>query len=200
MKAPRKKSQTNKKGTNTLRIIGGQWRSRKLQFTDAPGLRPTPDRVRETLFNWLQADIHHATCLDLFAGSGALGMEALSRGAKDVVFVENNIAAASQLKNNLELLKAEATVIHNDALAFLNTQSCQGISFDVIFLDPPYRQSLLERSLRLLIEVKLIDKNTLIYLEHEQEESFNWADYNLQILKETHAGQVQSFLLKQDKR
>ena len=198
-KVPRKKPQTNNKGTNTLRIIGGQWRSRKLQFIDAPGLRPTPDRVRETLFNWLQADIHNATCLDLFAGSGALGLEALSRGTKNVVFIENNLAAATQLKNNLVLLKVKATVIHSDAIAFLNEHDGSGKAYGLIFLDPPYRQGLLKKSLKLLIDKKLIEKNTLIYLEHESEESYDWADYNLQILKETRAGQVQSFLLKQDK-
>ena len=106
----RKKALTNKRSSNnnTLRIIGGEWRSRKLPFVDAPGLRPTPDRIRETLFNWLQGNIHGAKCLDMFAGSGALGFEALSRGASDVIFVEKNVACASQLKENLALLKTEA--------------------------------------------------------------------------------------------
>ncbi len=125
----RKKAQTNTrngtnirsgKNSNTLRIIGGEWRSRKLPFVDAPGLRPTPDRIRETLFNWLQGNIHGANCIDMFAGSGALGFEALSRGAKDVIFIEKNAACVTQLNANLALLNTEAKVIQSDALSFLN--------------------------------------------------------------------------------
>ena len=108
--ATKKSGSRNKKGTNTLRIIGGEWRSRKLQFLDAPGLRPTPDRIRETLFNWLQGDIYNTLCLDLFAGSGAIGLEALSRGAKTVDFVEKNAAASKQLNSNLKLLKSDSSV------------------------------------------------------------------------------------------
>ena len=117
----RRKPQKNNKrsNTNTLRIIGGEWRSRKLSFIDAEGLRPTPDRIRETLFNWLQGTIHGANCLDLFAGSGVLGLEALSRGACQVTFVEKNKAVANQLKTNLDLLKSDAEVHNQDALAYL---------------------------------------------------------------------------------
>lgn len=192
-----KKPQTNKRSANTLRIIGGEWRSRKLQFIDAPGLRPTPDRIRETLFNWLQGKIHNVLCLDLFAGSGALGLEALSRGAKDVIFVEKTTAIANKLKENLALLKADATVINSDALSYLNTTADVKQSFDVIFLDPPYRLGLIEKSLSGLIEKKLIDENTLIYLEHEAEDSFDWTEYGLEVLKQASAGQVKSFLLHQ---
>ncbi len=117
----KKKPQKNNKrsNTNTLRIIGGDWRSRKLSFVDAEGLRPTPDRIRETLFNWLQGYIHGANCLDLFAGSGILGLEALSRGATQVDFVEMNQAAAKQLESNLDLLNANSNVYHQDALDYL---------------------------------------------------------------------------------
>jgi 16S rRNA (guanine966-N2)-methyltransferase len=198
-KVPRKKPQISRRDTNTLRIIAGEWRSRKLPFIDTLGLRPTPDRVRETLFNWLQADIRNASCLDLYAGSGALGLEALSRGAREVVFVEKNAACANQLKKNLEILKANSTVLHTDALGYLgnfNHSDASGKNFDVIFLDPPYRQGLLDKSLKQLIRKKIISKNTLVYLEHEAEESFDWSEYGLQIVKQTVAGQVQSFLLK----
>ena len=204
MSRKKRPQKTNKhSGSNILRIIGGQWRSRKLQFTDAPGLRPTPDRIRETLFNWLQADIHSAVCLDLFAGSGALGFEALSRGAQQLVFVEKDKKAASQLEANLKLLNAAEAEVHClDALEYLQGDYYKkskkgGCVLDIVFLDPPYRKGLLDKSLKLLKEKGLIDQHSLIYLEHEAEESFEWANYGLSILKESSAGQVKSYLLGQ---
>ena len=184
-----------KKGANTLRIIGGEWRSRKLQFIDAPGLRPTPDRIRETLFNWLQGAIYDSNCLDLFAGSGAIGLEALSRGAKSVDFVEKNTSASKQLSSNLKLLKSDSSVFTMDALSFLDKHSAEQ-SYDIIFLDPPYRQGLLDKSLALLSSKNLINDNSLIYLEHESEESFDFTKFDLEIMKQVSAGQVQSYLLK----
>src|SRR5450631_2585916 len=108
-------------GRNSVRIIGGSWRGRRINFPDIPGLRPTPDRVRETLFNWLQHDIAGARCLDLFAGSGALGLEALSRGAKDLVFVEQAVAAARGLQEQLTRLGAGAKgqVVEMGAVRYL---------------------------------------------------------------------------------
>lgn len=193
---PRKKPQKNKQ-SNTLRIIGGKWRSRKLSFIDALGLRPTPDRVRETLFNWLQGYIHDSSCLDLFAGSGILGLEALSRGAKNVTFVEKNKQVSSQLENNITLLSANATLIHNDAMSYLSNPPH---SFDLIFLDPPYRQGLLKQSLEIICQPNnnLLNKNALIYLEHESEENFSWEELGLTVLKQTNAGQVQSYLLRRE--
>ncbi|WP_299878248.1 16S rRNA (guanine(966)-N(2))-methyltransferase RsmD [uncultured Cocleimonas sp.] len=191
----RKSPHSNKKGPNTLRIIGGEWRSRKLQFLDAPGLRPTPDRIRETLFNWLQGSIYDSNCLDLFAGSGAIGLEALSRGAKSVDFIEKNAAASEQLNANLQLLKSDSSVFKMDALSFLDKHSAEQ-PYDIIFLDPPYRQGLLDKSLELLIAKALINKNTLIYLEHESEESFDFTKYGLEEIKQASAGQVQSYLLQ----
>ena len=184
--------------TNTLRIIGGQWRGRKLSFPDAPGLRPTPDRIRETLFNWLQANIHGASCLDLFAGSGALGLEALSRGAARVVFVDTQKKAIRQLQDNLSLLKvdaAKAEVYQLDALDYIQNQTHLDNPFDIIFLDPPYRKQLLEKTLEQLQKKGLIKEDSLIYLEHESEEAFCWEDYGLFSLKEARAGQVKCFLL-----
>ena len=203
---PRRKPQKKNKlaKTNTLRIIGGEWRSRKLPFVDAQGLRPTPDRIRETLFNWLQGYIHGANCLDLFAGSGVLGMEALSRGAAQVVFVEKNKAVANQLKENLAVLKADAEVHQTDALDYLSSDNAMqkwgGVLPTIIFLDPPYRQNLLEQSLAILCnkDKGLVNKNTLIYLEHEAEESFDWSAFGLSVLKEASAGQVKSYLMKLD--
>lgn len=120
-----------------MRIIGGAWRSRILTFPPAEGLRPTPDRVRETLFNWLGQDLTGRTCLDLYAGSGALGFEALSRGAARVVMVESDRRAAQALRDNgARLGAANLEVVATDALQFLRSDRR---AFDVVFLDPPYR-------------------------------------------------------------
>jgi len=125
---------------NRVRIIGGQWRSRLVQFPDAPGLRPTPDRVRETLFNWLGQRLDGLACLDLFAGSGALGFEALSRGARRVVMVERDRATAAALRASA--LKLEATnldIVESDAMRYLDKPRER---FDVVFVDPPYAENL----------------------------------------------------------
>ena len=182
-----------KSGNNTLRIIGGSWRSRKLKFINAPNLRPTPDRVRETLFNWLQNSIAETRCLDLFAGSGALGLEALSRGASEVVFIEKNRTASQQLAQNLLLLKSSSKVINRDAKSYLLEENNP---FDIIFLDPPFRQQFLPQILDIILEKQLLKHNALIYLEHESEESYHWQDWQLAPIKETKAGQVKSYLLK----
>ena len=127
---------------NQLRIIGGRHRGRRLQFNPGRGLRPTPDRVRETLFNWLQRDIQGARCLDLFAGSGALGLEALSRGAAEVVFVERQRTAAEQIRRHLDLLgeTSRGTVRRQDALRLL--QDAPEQRFDIVFVDPPFADRL----------------------------------------------------------
>ena len=188
----RNNSRKAKAASNTLRIIGGSWRSRKLNFVSAPNLRPTPDRVRETLFNWLQSDISNARCLDLFAGSGALGLEALSRGASSVIFVEKHRAAAKQIKQNLALLKSENSVENTDAESYLLKADTP---FDIIFLDPPFRKDFLPQILDSIIHHQLLNANGLLYLEHEAEESYAWERRGLVILKETKAGQAKSYLL-----
>ena len=125
------------KGSNSVRIIGGEWRSRRIRFPDAAGLRPTPDRVRETLFNWLGQDLTGRRCLDIFAGSGALGFEALSRGAAEVVMVESSRLAWRGLRATADELGAGARLrlVAGDALHFLAAPA--GV-FDIVFLDPPY--------------------------------------------------------------
>jgi 16S rRNA (guanine966-N2)-methyltransferase len=127
---------------NRVRIIGGAWRSRTLRFPAAAGLRPTPDRVRETLFNWLGQDLSGRRCLDLFAGAGALGFEALSRGATEVVMVECSRAALAALRENAARLGAgaRARFVHGDALHFLESGGAE--AFDVVFVDPPYASGL----------------------------------------------------------
>jgi 16S rRNA (guanine(966)-N(2))-methyltransferase RsmD len=132
---------------NRVRIVGGEWRSRLIRFPDVPGLRPTPDRVRETVFNWLGQDLTGKRCLDLFAGSGVLGLEAASRGALEVVMVERDARAFRGLQANLEILgSAPVRLLRADALEFLASDAGR---YDVVFLDPPYamgeQEMLLER-------------------------------------------------------
>lgn len=135
-------------GANRLRIVGGLWRSRVLRFPDAAGLRPTPDRVRETLFNWLGQRLDGLACVDLFAGSGALGFEALSRGAAHVVLVERDRRVCDQLRRSAEELGAQGVAVEQaDALAWLATTPER---FDVAFVDPPYASDLAERALAAL--------------------------------------------------
>jgi 16S rRNA (guanine966-N2)-methyltransferase len=133
---------------NRVRIIGGKWRSRLLRFPPAAQLRPTPDRVRETLFNWLGQRLDGLACLDLFAGSGALGFEALSRGASRAVMVESDRIVAQALRDNVKLLEAQgAQVVHGDAFAYLKGP---GEKFDLAFLDAPYASDLAARAMEKL--------------------------------------------------
>ena len=180
--------------------MGGEWRSRRLPIIDAPGLRPTSDRVRETLFNWLQGHVQGAVCLDAFAGSGALGFEALSRGAAKVVWVERQVAAARQLQESIELLKPEresAELITGDVLGYLN--AVEGAAFDLVFLDPPFRQGLVSQVLDALMSAQCLAANALVYLEHESEISFDWAQWNLIAKKEQCSGQVTGWLLSAER-
>lgn len=167
-KAVAKSPIKSSKNTNHLRIIGGLWRGRKLAFPDVDGLRPTGDRIRETLFNWLAPDIQGAHCLDLFAGSGALGLEALSRGAASSLLVERDGRAAAQLKANLELLNAEAgKVIQMDALGYLQmAQTAMQIAcFDVVFIDPPFQLNLWQAVIDQLEQQHLLSAEAAIYIE-----------------------------------
>ena len=152
----------------TLRIIGGSHRGRKLIFPDAEGLRPTPDRVRETLFNWLQPVITGASCLDMFAGSGLLGLEAASRGARHVIFIENQPAVAAQLASNIKLLGLEQASLYKGN-AFEVLTSMEGETFDVVFLDPPFHQGLVTRACEQLVSQCMLKPGARIYLESERE-------------------------------
>ena len=151
-------------GAGSLRIVGGDWRRRVLRFPDAEGLRPTPDRVRETLFNWLGQDLTGLSCLDLFAGSGALGFEAASRGAEKVVLVEHNAKVAEALRSNIRLLAAADRVelVRQDALKFASSTP---LAFDVVFVDPPYRQGWVEKIGPLL--PRLLKEDAVVYVEAE---------------------------------
>jgi len=160
------------KTTGNLRIIGGDFRGRKLPVLSADGLRPTSDRVRETVFNWLQFDIAGTDCLDVFAGSGALGLEALSRGANSVCFLELNKENAQQIKQNLITLKvSNADVIQTDSLQWLQQVSPK--TFDVVFLDPPFHRGLMQPAVDLIFQQSYV-KTSQAWLYLEQERSLDW--------------------------
>ena len=189
-KFPAKSTGNNKPaGNNQLRIIGGLWRGRKLTFPDADGLRPTGDRIRETLFNWLAPDIQGAHCLDLFAGSGALGLEALSRGAQSSLLLEKSTAAARQLISNLQLLQA-----HNgraeqvDSLQWLNQQPAPH-RFDIVFIDPPFALDLWEPIAAALEHHNWLGDNAVIYLEAPRDAQLQ-LPANWQLHRDKQAGQV----------
>ncbi len=148
---------------NTLRIIGGDWRGRRIRFPGKGVIRPTPDRVRETLFNWLMAEVPGSRCLDLFAGSGALGLEALSRGAAHVTFVERDRDNAARLRETAaELAPGRAAVVEADALAWLSGQQSR---FDIVFLDPPFAAGVLAKAMQRLDASGVLAPDACIYVE-----------------------------------
>jgi 16S rRNA (guanine966-N2)-methyltransferase len=150
-----------------VRIIGGIHRSRILRFKDdITGLRPTPDRVRETVFNWLGQNLTGKTCLDLFAGSGAMGFEAMSRGARSIILIESNKTVYADLVDNARLLRADNILIKNqNAQSFINQIN---EAFDIIFIDPPHKSNLLQQCLRALSDSILVNESTLIYIEYQE--------------------------------
>ncbi|AOA57800.1 16S rRNA (guanine(966)-N(2))-methyltransferase RsmD [Acinetobacter larvae] len=181
------------KSNNQLRIIGGQWKRRQLAFASIDGLRPTPDRVRETLFNWLMWDIANARVLDLCAGSGALGFEALSRGAAHVTFVEPNAEQARYLRDNLILLNGQQ---QSEVLQTTAQQACAQLqsTYDLIFLDPPYALNLwaeLATAIRPYLHAQ-----SLIYVEADRAFNVLGLPADWQIYKTTKAGQVQAALFR----
>jgi 16S rRNA (guanine966-N2)-methyltransferase len=181
-------------GLNRLRIIGGRWRGRRFSFPPAADLRPTPDRVRETVFNWLAPWIEGARCLDLYAGSGALGMEALSRGAARVVFVDRGADAVRRLRANLAELEADdAEVVHTDAEAFLRHGVGQ---FDIVFLDPPFRQGLVVPCCALLAQRGWLSADAFVYVEAEQELDVQQLQGTWEIHRSKRAGRIGYHLLR----
>ena len=171
-----------------LRIIAGRWRSRRLAFPDKQDLRPTPDRVRETLFNWLQGDLAGSRCLDLFAGSGALGFEAASRGAGEVVMVEHGRDAAAALRSNIELLQADnVELVVADALEWLAANQRR---FDIVFLDPPFASDVIGPCCKLLEAGKSLAEHAKIYIEHARTDLEVAVPETWRCLKTKAAGQV----------
>lgn len=184
------------RGLGEVRVIAGLWRGRKLPVLNAEGLRPTTDRVKETLFNWLMMDVAGSRCLDCFAGSGSLGIEALSRQAQAVVFLEKFANASAQLKKNLNALKAEnGTVFHTDTLQFLS-QKNSNAPFDIVFVDPPFHQGFVPQVLSALAQNGWLAENALIYVETEKTHAPLDLPESWQVLKEKTAGQVVSRLIR----
>ena len=178
--------------TSQIRIIGGDWRGRKLEFpVTVQQLRPTPGRIRETLFNWLAYDIKGARCLDLYAGSGALGVEALSRGASEVTFVETDIKSSRLLEANLHSLGSDAKVYTMDARRFVRQIEGQ---WNIIFLDPPFKHGMLRQMLRLLFEHNRLTKDGLVYIESERELDDLKLPPGWHYLKQKKAGQIKYYL------
>jgi 16S rRNA (guanine966-N2)-methyltransferase len=190
-------SSNKKPRPGRLRIVAGKWRSRLLDIANVPGLRPTSERIRETLFNWLGPTIPGARCLDLFAGTGALGLEALSRGAADVVFVEKSPLAVKVLRDNVQTLAATtADVRQGDALAFL--QAPPGEKFDIVFLDPPFAADMLGDLCRLIDEAAVLDGGALVYLEDDRARPETDLPSGWHILKSKTAGNVRYSLAQVD--
>ena len=196
-KTPNSKPQKQtSKAMGEVRVIAGLWRGRKLSVLNAEGLRPTTDRVKETLFNWLMMDVANARCLDCFAGSGSLGIEALSRQAQAVVFLEKFANAAQQLKKNLASLKTDkGTVINTDTLAYLSQKNSTE-PFEIIFIDPPFHHNFVPQVLTLLQQNNWLAENALIYVETEKNHPPLLLAKNWQVIKEKWAGMVTSRLIQ----
>ncbi|SIO20710.1 16S rRNA (guanine(966)-N(2))-methyltransferase RsmD [Salinivibrio sp. ES.052] len=190
-RANRKPSSTQvSRGAGSVRIIAGRWRGRKLVVQDAQGLRPTTDRVKETVFNWLAPYLPGARCLDVFAGSGGLGFEALSRGAGWVHFCEQHPPAAQQLRTNLNQLGAEnAHIDTGDALAILANPPKDG-PYDIVFVDPPFHQGLLNDTLAALEANHWLAPDACIYVEAESDLGEFLVPAYWQCHREKRAGQV----------
>lgn len=193
----KKPTQKSTKAVNQVRIIGGQHKRRLLTFVDAQGLRPTPDRLKETLFNWLTGYLTDARILDACAGSGALGFEAVSRGAKTAILIEPNLAQAQMLKQNAKLLRLsdKLTIVSTDAISALNTMHD---AFDIIFIDPPYALNLWQPILKNLLDNALIHADSKIYLEADKPLHSILDDdtsTKFTLIKSTKVGQAMAYLL-----
>jgi len=181
----------NKLPLREIRIIGGEYRGRKLAVPHAEGLRPTPSRVRETLFNWLAVPIVGAQVLDAFAGSGALALEAVSRGASQVLALDNHPAACALIRDYIQRLNCTdgITLWQGDTLSYLQNNEVKQ-PFDIVFLDPPFNQNLLPICAKLLEEGDWLAENALIYCEAEVPAARLGLPQNWQAKREKQAGQV----------
>ena len=187
--------------TNTFKIISGSLKGRKFSFKDSDRLRPTSGKARETLFNWLQFEIINKTILDPFAGTGALGIEAISRGSGKVYFIEKDFKTHKILESNLKILEANRYQLFNqDSLIYL--KKVEFVPFDYIFLDPPFNQELIPSILSLISEQNLIDSNSKIYIESEYEIDLEFLNsnikYNCRIEKQKKSGNVFYCLISLD--
>ena len=180
-----------------IRIIGGKWKGKKLSFHLDSTLRPTPDRAKEMIFNWLGQDLVDLNCLDLFSGTGAMGLESLSRGCKKVFFVEKDTKTFNKLKENLSVLDIENKIelFNKDCLDWLR-KPCQGEKFDLIFVDPPFNKGLAEKIFFLLDKNSYLHKDTIIYLETEKNLDIDFLLESHQIFKEKSFGEKSYRLIK----
>ncbi len=177
------------KKSGFIRLISGKWRGKKLAVLNIEGLRPTTNRTKETLFNWLMYDIHNARCLDCFSGSGSLAFEALSRSAQSVTLLERDKQVCQQLKLNLQSLKVEnALVIETDSISYLQQRSTQ--PFNIVFIDPPFNKSLLQPCCDALENNAYLAKNALIYVEMEKKIDLFTPPSSWELIKEKSTGQV----------
>ena len=191
-----KNKQENSKRPGSVRIIGGQWRGRRLPVRDLPGLRPSGDRSRETLFNWLHAHVRGSSCVDLFAGSGALGLEAASRGALQVTLVEKLSAAATDLREVVLALEADqVTVKQADAEHWLQ-HSCPAQSVDIVFVDPPFGLQLEHRAMELIDLGDCVRKGGFVYIERAADAAMFFAGPGWEVTREKEMGDVRLLLLK----
>lgn len=200
-RSPQRQNKAKQKGqqsSGSVRIISGLWKGRKLKVTEAQGLRPTTDRVKETLFNWLMFEVANARVLDCFAGSGSLSFEAASRGASKVEMLELNPAACASLRNNIQQLNAieQISVQQTDAMSY--TQNPCQQPFDIIFIDPPFRKNMLPSICNNLTKQGFIQSGTLIYIEHETELPQLELPEHWRMLKSAKAGQSQYNLYQAD--
>lgn len=181
-----------------IRIVAGQWRGRVIKVVDHTELRPTPDRVRETLFNWLTGYTEGARCLDLFAGTGALGFEALSRGAKELVFVDHHVSQVKAIQNTARDFQAidRCHIILDESIRWLKQVQHNEKPFDIIFLDPPFSSMLIKESIRLLENSTLVQPTTLIYAESPKPLLAENIPSHWQLLKQKTASEVAYHLLR----
>ena len=184
----------------SIRIIGGKWRGRKLSVLDKQGLRPTTDRVKETLYNWLMPIIQNSNCLDCFSGSGSLGFEAASRGAQSVTLLEKDKQVANQLKKNKQLIVSNKIDIYaTDTFQWLDKPAQK--QFDVVFIDPPFHQSLIEKTVQLLENNHWLTSSAYIYIESETNHDLtSYIPSNWYLHREKTAGQVHSYLFIREEK
>ena len=192
MASKHKKSSQKQKSAEQgeLRIIGGQWKRTKINFPLLAGVRPTPSRVRETLFNWLSHEMYQSHCLDLFAGSGALGLEALSRGAEKVWFIDNSREICQNLTTYRDKLSANAEIIQFDATDLSSIQQHVDEAPDIIFCDPPFQQGLASKIIDELNNTNWLKKDSYFYLETESQLKHIDTPEHWELLREKKAGDV----------
>lgn len=197
-----KKPKTKKQSSGSageIRLIGGKFKGRKLKVHDKEGLRPTTDRLKETLFNWLMMDVRNAKVLDCFAGAGSLGFEAISRGAESLVCIEKDKQAANQLKTNCAVLKADTQISVLQGDFFAKSAQLAG-PFDLVFIDPPFHKGMAAKTISSLFDNGLIAAETIVYLEQEASSDFaietSEFSQNFELIKEKKAGQVLAQLFR----